>query len=76
MSLREMPDHFCCDACATAQPTDLLCTATHTRDTILCIRCCSCETHRLDADPGGRVVFDAHGWRGLHDSEHRTRRHA
>jgi hypothetical protein len=79
-----MPDHFGCDACASLQPLDLLChtpapcrdTGTHTQRTLLCLRCCHCETHRLDADPGGRVVWtQQHGWRGLHDSLWRTRRH-
>jgi hypothetical protein len=74
--LSAMPDHFGCDACASIQPLDLLCHATHTRDTLLCLRCCHCETHRLDADPGGQVVWtEQHGWHGLHDSEHRARRH-
>jgi hypothetical protein len=73
--LSAMPDHFGCDACASIQPLDLLCHTTHTRDTLLCLRCCHCSQHRLDADPGGRVVFDHRGWRGLHDSLWRTRRH-
>jgi hypothetical protein len=75
--LSAMPDHFGCDACVSIQPLDLLCHGTHTRETLLCLRCCQCSELRLDADPGGRVVWtEQHGWHGLHDSLWRTRRHA
>jgi hypothetical protein len=68
--VREMPDAFRCDACAEVQSLDVLCTQTHTEVTALCLRCCCCETHTQEID--GTVVYP---WRGLTDSEHRTRRH-
>jgi hypothetical protein len=75
MSLREIPVHFTCDRCQHAQHVDFLCWETHRENTGLCLHCCGCATHRAD-DPGGRVVFDRHGWRGLDDNDSRTRRHA
>jgi hypothetical protein len=59
---------------------DLLCSVTARPDTLRCVGCCGCLQHGEAADPGGRCVFaPAQGrltWRGLHTSEHRTRRHA
>jgi hypothetical protein len=79
MSLRAIPEHFGCDACQTVWPLDLLCHETHTRDTMLCLRCCQCALHGHDADPGGVAVFAAQAgkltWRGLDGSLWRTRRH-
>lgn len=71
MSLREMPDHFICDACAARQHVDLLCAVLARPDWLPCVRCCACESHRVD-DIAGTVIFP---WRGLDASEHRTRRH-
>lgn len=54
MSLREMPEHFVCDACHARQPLDLLCAAR--MDWIVCVHCCQCEIHRVD-DIDGTVIW-------------------
>jgi hypothetical protein len=69
----ELPEQFCCDRCHGMQYVDLVCWETRSRTTLLCLHCCACPTHGAD-DPGGRVVWDTHGWRGL-GSEHQARRH-
>jgi hypothetical protein len=76
MSLREMPDHFGCATCGQRRVLDLLCWDASTLELQRCVACCGCRFHHAP-DPGGRVVWTPqHGWRGLHDSPHRRRRHA
>lgn len=64
--LREMPEQFVCDACATRHHLDLLCPGSLRRQGCLCVRCCGCDVHRLD-DPGGIAVFAGTPltWRGF-----------
>jgi hypothetical protein len=77
MSLREMPDHFVCATCGARQLLDAMCWDASTVVIQRCVRCCGCLAHSEAADPGGRVVWTAaHGWRGIQDAPHRTRRHA
>lgn len=77
MSLHEMPEAFVCDACSERLHLELLCTEGSNAVSLYCMRCCQCDGHRVD-DPGGHAVLAGTPltWRGLHDSEHRTRRHA
>jgi hypothetical protein len=71
-------DTFYCATCYQYRYVELLCRDASTLDGLSCVRCCACPQHG-DPDPGGRAVFAlTHGrltWRGLHTSEHRTRRH-
>jgi hypothetical protein len=69
----ELPEQFGCDRCQTIQPVDFVCWETRSRNHVWCLHCCGCAMHGAD-DPGGRVVWDQHGWRGL-GSGHQARRH-
>lgn len=72
--MREMPQHFVCDACQERQHVDLLCTTTSDAVSLYCVRCCTCPVHSSH-DLDGTVVFDnTMTWRGLHDSPSRARR--
>lgn len=57
MSLREMPSTFGCDACDEVLPLDLLCHATASEVTLLCLRCCGCLDHGVQDDVEGTVIW-------------------
>ena len=69
MSLREMPDHFVCDACQARQLLDALCGEASRGDWLACVRRCHCAVHDGWDDPGGVAIFAPRAgkltWRGL-----------
>jgi hypothetical protein len=75
--MRVDPDEdywFACASCRETHPLERKCWDAATVAIERCVACCGCLTHH--GDPGGRVVWSKqHGWRGLHDSLWRTRRH-
>jgi hypothetical protein len=67
-----VPEEFVCDVCNARQPDELLCKTTSDAVSLYCVHCCTCPIHRGE-DIDGTIIWT---WRGLTDSEHRTRRHA
>jgi RNase P subunit RPR2 len=72
---------FLCPGCETSLDPRTACPGhldvrSHPEDLLVCTLCCPhCRAAARIDDPGGRVVWDTHGWRGLDGSEHRARRH-